>query len=57
MKADVTLANGGIGVQYSNLMLGGVNSIVDDGAKLPNSEYKNNYLRNGVYGTLDQNAN
>jgi hypothetical protein len=52
------MANGGIGASYSNVMLGGVNSIVDNGPKLPPSEYMGNYLRNGVYGTNDQkNAN
>jgi len=31
LKADVHAANGGIGVTYSNLMLGGLNTVADPG--------------------------
>jgi hypothetical protein len=31
LKADVHAANGGIGVTYSNLMLGGLNTVTDPG--------------------------
>lgn len=51
------MANGGIGATYSNVMLGGVNSIADSGAKVPPSEYMGNYLRNGVYANDQKHAN
>ena len=47
LKADPHSANGGIGVTYSNVMLGGVNLIADNGQPVPHSTYRNAFVRNG----------
>jgi hypothetical protein len=47
LKADPHGANGGIGVTYSNVMLGGVNLIADSGQPVPHSTYRNAFVRNG----------
>ena len=56
LKADQTAANGGIGVSYSNVMLGGLNTVTDPGAAMPKSTYKGHYMRNGHHGSLDINS-
>lgn len=43
LKADPHNANGGIGVSYSNVMLGGVDTLGDSGARVPASTYKNHF--------------
>jgi hypothetical protein len=43
LKADSNNANGGIGVTYSNVMLGGVDTLGDAGARVPASTYKNHF--------------
>lgn len=48
LKADPHSANGGIGISYSNVMLGGVNSIADSGQHVPHSTYRNAFVRNGT---------
>jgi hypothetical protein len=39
LKAQPHGANGGIGVSYSNVMLGGVNTLADAGPQVPKSTY------------------
>ena len=45
LKADPHAANGGIGITYSNVMLGGVNTVADNGQKMPHSTYRNSFIR------------
>lgn len=39
LKSQPHAANGGIGVSYSNVMLGGVPTVADSGALVPDSTY------------------
>ena len=55
MKAVPHAANGGIGVSYSNVMLGGINSIVDAGAMVPASTYHNHFDRDKTSVQSNQN--
>ena len=45
LKAQPHAANGGIGVSYSNVMLGGLNTVADPGAMVPDSTYRNHFVR------------
>lgn len=47
LKAEPHAANGGIGISYSNVMLGGINTIADPGQQMPHTTYRNHYDRNG----------
>jgi hypothetical protein len=49
LKADVNNANGGIGVTYSNVMLGGVSTVGDAGPRVPPTTYQNHYLPDGSF--------
>lgn len=53
LKADPHAANGGIGVSYSNLMLGGLNTVTDPGQGMPSSTYKGHFMRNNQHGSHD----